>query len=215
MGMTGVITGLPLFLLKPVKSLSPAVKTGHDPVGPSSSWAKVQVAALEGAAPRVVMPRRPKALSPRTIERLAGSMEVVQACPESIGVYSLNCATARRPVVKLSGSWLRVGAAKLSHGKASAHLLHRIVSRKSDAGRSAPGAVRSGCGSRCGQGRQGFVPRDWQRGLIRQNLAVKLNGQRERSFACRGAAPAHSAGRAAAFRSGHYGWRLLDFRHRR
>jgi hypothetical protein len=156
MGMTGVITGLPLFLLKPVKSLSPAVKTGHDPVGPSSSWAKVQVAALEGAAPRVVMPRRPKALSPRTIERLAGSMEVVQACPESIGVYSLNCATARRPVVKLSGSWLRVGAAKLSHGKASAHLLHRIVSRKSDAGRSAPGAVRSGCGSRCGQGRQGL-----------------------------------------------------------
>ena len=62
---------------------------------------------------------------------------------------------------------------------------------------------------------KGFVPRDLQRGLIRQNLAVKLNGQRERSFACRGAAPAHSAGRAAAFRSGHYGWRLLDFRHRR
>lgn len=69
-----VITALPLFLLKPVKSLSPAVRTGHVP---PSSWPKVQVAALEGVAPKVVMPSTLKALSPRTMDRLSVNIRVL------------------------------------------------------------------------------------------------------------------------------------------
>lgn len=70
-------TALPLFLLKPVKSLSPAVRTGHDP---PSSWPKVQVAALEGVATRVVMPSTLTALSPRTMERFRVNMKVLKSC---------------------------------------------------------------------------------------------------------------------------------------